>query len=480
MKDRVTEDRLYDKLVLYNEEDYYPMHMPGHKRNTKMMQMVNPYAIDITEINGFDNLHQPEGILKQLSQRLSRIYGAEKSFPLINGSTAGILAGISAATNRGDKVLLARNSHKSVYHAVMLMGLVPVYSYPRQVEGIPVNGGILALEIEDLLIKLKDIKLVVITSPTYEGVVSDIKEIAKVVHTHGAILLVDEAHGAHFGFHEYFPKSAVNLGADLIVQSLHKTLPAFTQTAVLHSNLEHLNHKIEQYLAIYQSSSPSYLLMAGMDRLVSMLEDNSKALFDSFEERLKEFHHSIEALKYLKIWNPLIARQLGEYDLDPSKITISVRDTILTGHQLLEILREKYHIVMEMEAPDYVLGMTSICDTKEGFERLTKALLAIDGRLCIYDVQKNRSAIHIKPVQAMLPQEVMEQKSEQIKLSNSIGRISATFISLFPPGSPVLVPGERIDVEFLDYIEQVKQEGISITGLEGIQRDEIEVVCSAF
>jgi arginine/lysine/ornithine decarboxylase len=473
-------DRLYNKLISYNEEDYYPMHMPGHKRNTELMQMGNPYAIDITEIEGFDNLHQAEGILKQLSERISRLYKAEKSFPLINGSTSGILAGISSATSRGDKVLLARNSHKSVYHAAILMGLKPLYSYPPQLEEIRVNGGILAENIEEALITNKDIKLVVVTSPTYEGVVSDIRAIAEVVHRHNALLLVDEAHGAHFGFHEGFPQSAICLGADLVIQSFHKTLPSFTQTAVLHSNRAELNHKIEQYLAIYQSSSPSYLLMAGMDRLVSMLEDNAKELFNNYYAKLEEFYLTLSALKNLKLLNRQIVGHYGIYELDPSKITISVRNTQLTGHQLQEMLREKYHIIMEMEASDYVLGMTSICDTKEGFERLAKALLVIDQDVAAIKEKKEAQAEHdrlpIVALQAMSPSEAWEHKSDRIALKQSIGRISATFVSLFPPGSPLIVPGEMIGEGLPDYIKNMQQEGITVTGLAGEQKDEIDVL----
>jgi arginine/lysine/ornithine decarboxylase len=499
-------DRLYDKLISYNEEDYYPMHMPGHKRNTKLMQMDNPYAIDITEIEGFDNLHQAEGILKQLSDRISRLYGAERSFPLINGSTAGILAGISAATKRGDKVLLARNAHKSVYHAAVQMELKPIYCYPQKIDELPVNGGILAVEIEEALITNIDIKLVVITSPTYEGIVSDIRLIAEIVHQHGAILLVDEAHGAHFGFHKGFPKSSVGLGADLVIQSFHKTLPSFTQTAVLHSNRRELNHKIEHYLAIYQSSSPSYLLLASIDRLVSMLEDEANSLFESYQEKLDKFYRTLGALKNLTLMDRHIVGHFGIYDLDPSKVTISVKKTQLSGHQLQEILRKQFHIVMEMEASDYVLGMTSICDTQEGFDRLANALLTIDkDEVDLKEKQNSKTEslpqrqtiIHKEaflskeakatkevmlhketrvPRQAMFPYEAYEHEAKPIKLLDSSGRIAANFVSLFPPGSPLLVPGEIIDDRFVDYVKQMQQEGITITGLVGEQKDEIEVV----
>jgi len=473
-------DTLYQKLVQYNKEDYYPMHMPGHKRNTTMLSMVNPYEIDITEIDGFDNLHHAEGILKDLSLRVQSLFGAEKSFLLINGSTAGILAGISAATNKGDKILVARNSHKSVYHAVVVKELNPIYIYPQQGKDIPIGGGILSSQVEALLIKNPDVKLVVITSPTYEGVVSDVEAIATIIHQYGALLLVDEAHGAHFGFHPGFPQSAIKKGADLVIQSIHKTLPAFTQTALLHSNKAELNERIEKYLSIYQSSSPSYLLMAGIDCCISLLEKDVTSLFEAFDEKLKSFYQSMKELKNLQLLDRRMIDQDGIYDLDPSKLTISVKGLTITGPELNNILREKYHIVMEMEAKDYVLGMTSICDTKEGFDRLKEALLEIEQGTCKRKYPASSiTTLSGMPEQAMLPHSAIEQKTEHILLAESAGRISAVFVSIFPPGTPLLVPGEIIKEELLYDFHLAETLGLAITGLSGSEKEWIEVVHTA-
>lgn len=467
-------DRLYNKLTSYVNQDYYPMHMPGHKRNEALLQMENPYKLDITEIEGFDNLHQPEGILYSLSQRINRLYGSGKSYPLINGSTAGILAGICGTTSRGDKVLITRNAHRSVYHAVMLMGLTPVYCYPRQSEELPINGGISPREIEELLINNSDIRLVIITSPSYEGVVSDIGSIAKAAHSHGALLFVDEAHGAHFGFREGFPQSAITQGADLVVQSLHKTLPSFTQTAVLHSNVESLNSRIAWYLSVYQSSSPSYLLMAGMDRCISMLEDNGGELFQTYYDRLTEFYRSMETLRHLKVVGREIVGKDGVFDLDSSKITISVQNTNITGPRLMKTLRDVYHIELEMAAPEYVLGMTGICDTKEGFLRLSEALLEIDGTV-IPSKGYTGLKTSIRPMQVMLPSQAREHGTQRVKLEDSSRKVSAVLISLFPPGAPLIVPGERMEDEMIRYLMQARQEGLTVNGLSGDELDEIEV-----
>ena len=499
---------LYKQLISYTNQDYYPMHMPGHKRNTKLMQMDNPYGIDITEIEGFDNLHQPEELLRSLSERLACLYGARKSYPLVNGSTSGLLAGISAATKQGDSILIARNSHKSVYHAAMLRGLNPIYCYPQKVDQLPINGGILPENIEDLLMKHPEISLVVITSPTYEGVVSDIKAIAEIVHSHKALLLVDEAHGAHFGFHEAFPKSAVTQGADIVIQSLHKTLPAMTQSAVLHCNREELNSKLQKYLAVYQSSSPSYVLMAGIDQCISLLEVRGKELFENYTVLLQEYYSSMIGLNCLQIADHSLVGKYGVYDIDQSKLTVALGGAGLTGHELQVMLREQYHIELEMAASEYVLGMTSIADTREGLERFSKALQEIDCMLHDKKMQNDNSMSNdnieqdrhmplsknlsldnsgeiisgyearqgSSPEIVMLPGEAMESQSEVIEFNESAGRVSAAFISQFPPGAPLLVPGERVSRELVNYIDKIKQEGFTITGLIGEEMNEIEVV----
>ena len=222
---------LEQKLNELEQSDIYPFHMPGHKR--AFLPFANPYAIDITEIEGFDNLHHATGILQEAQQKAADLYGAKKTYYLVNGSTCGLLAAISAAVPRGEKILVARNCHKAVYHAMYLRQLVPVYLYPEDT-AYGIQGQVTPQMVRKQLEQTPDIRAVVITSPTYDGVVSDIKNIADTVHAYGIPLIVDEAHGAHFGFSPEFPENATRLGADAVIMSVHKTLPAFTQTALLH------------------------------------------------------------------------------------------------------------------------------------------------------------------------------------------------------------------------------------------------------
>lgn len=246
--------RLYDRLKEYTNEDYYGFHMPGHKRNHHFMGVDLPYDIDITEIDGFDDLHHAEGILREAEERAAKVFGAEETHFLVNGSTVGILSAVLGSTNRGDKILVSRHCHKSVYHAMYMNDLVPCYVYPEYERDSYLNGKIRKEDIEEMLEKEKSIRAVVIVSPTYDGVSSDVRGIAEVAHRHGVLLIVDEAHGAHFGFHSYFPERANALGADVVIQSLHKTLPSLTQTALLHINGKLANRgKIRRYLGMLQS-----------------------------------------------------------------------------------------------------------------------------------------------------------------------------------------------------------------------------------
>ncbi|MGB8451122.1 MAG: aminotransferase class I/II-fold pyridoxal phosphate-dependent enzyme [Anaerocolumna sp.] len=509
---------LYDLLLEYSNMDYYPMHMPGHKRNTALLNMVNPYTIDITEIEGFDNLHHAEGILLKGMERAANLYGSKHTSYLIGGSTSGILTGISACTQKGDKILVARNAHKSVYHAIYLNELEPVYIYPPREPGFGVNGGIFPEIIEELLIKHPDIKLVMITSPTYEGIVSDVKTIAETAHRYGVPLMVDEAHGAHLGFHPGFPAGSVSLGADIVIHSIHKTLPAFTQSALIHVNGELVDYEeIQRYLSIYQSTSPSYLLMAGIEQCIALLEQKKDELFTAFDKRLHLFYSRMEQLKHLKILTGERVKASGFYALDPSKITVSVKNTNITGNDLYNCLLNPHKIQMEMVSKDYVLGMTSIADTEEGFKRLGDALLEVDRNIkhdtdkkidtdkkMNADENRNRGSYTNKdtnissttnntsninslnmdkfpentepPERVMLSNDAYRRPYEVILLSESIGRITTEYIYLYPPGIPLLVPGERITKALLLQIAEYQQNGLFLQGLQDVEGKYIKVV----
>ncbi len=454
--------RLYDRLEEYSQQDYYGFHMPGHKRNETFMGISLSYGIDITEIEGFDDLHHAGGILKEAQERAAHVFDAKETHFLINGSTVGILSAILGCTEKGDKILIARHCHKSVYHAIYLNELVPRYLYPQFDPDFHMNGEILQRDVERALEAEPDIQAVVIVSPSFDGVVSDVRGIANTVHSYGIPLIVDEAHGAHLGFHEYFPERANRLGADVVINSLHKTLPSLTQTALLHRNGGFADgERIRKYLDMLQSSSPSYLFMASLDACVDLLEKRSTEVFEPYVVRLGNLREELGKLRHLHL--------VRTDHYDPSKIVISTAKTELTSKELYETLLRDYHLQMEMAAGTYVVAMTAIADTEEGFRRLTKALAEIDGRL--RDVEKEAppgGGELPRQEQAVTPYEAgrcEKEKIEEIRWQESEGRVALEYAYLYPPGSPVIVPGERISLEAVGLLRFYEEQGFRIEGM---------------
>lgn len=466
---------LYERLRSYSESDYYPFHMPGHKRS-KENDFINPFCLDITEIENFDNLHHSEGILLEAQKRASALYHSEESYFIINGSTAGLLSAISACTNRGGSILMARNCHKAVYNAVFLNGLQNIYTYPHNTDKYCVNGGLNPERVKQLLINNKNIQAVVITSPTYDGIVSNIKEIASIVHEFKIPLIVDEAHGAHFGFHSYFPQNAIDNGADIVIHSLHKTLPSLTQTAIIHVNGTIVNRdRLKRYLSIYQTSSPSYLLMASIDYCMNLIQRNGKELFYRYVKNLEHFREEMSGLNKLQLLGDSIVGNYDIYDLDRSKLIISVKNTDITGKELYNLLLEKYHLQMEMATSDYVLGMTSIMDTKEGYERLKKALIEIDAT-CNYIENIEKININLEAKICYTITESLDKQMKEYSLSDSIGKVSGEYVYLYPPGIPLIAPGEEITYDLVKQIDKFKKMGLTIEGMNDTLNDKIQIL----
>lgn len=464
---------LYDKLIAYSNSDYYGFHMPGHKRHSAGEDdgpsCRLPYEIDITEIEGFDDLHHPRGILKEVQERSARVFGADETHFLVNGSTAGILSAVCGSTKKGDTVLVARNCHKSVYHAIYLNELKPVYLYPGFDEDLLLNTEIDPQDVKDALERNKEIRAVIIVSPTYDGAVSDVEEIAKIVHEKGLPLIVDEAHGAHLGFHPFFFPNSNKRGADIVIHSVHKTLPSLTQTALLHINGTLADRKkIRKYLDMLQSSSPSYILMASIDRCVRLLEKKGGAMFSSYVEELLCIRRKLSALKHMQL--------ADKENFDKSRLVISVKDADITARELYNRLLSEYHLQMEMAAGTYVLAMTTVGDTKEGMERLTNALLSIDNKI---GFRKEETALPLRNGIPRLkavytPSEAdrladtggEDNRTESLPWEESAGYISAEYAYLYPPGIPVVVPGERMTGEAAELLIWYDRQGFSVEGLK--------------
>lgn len=500
---------IMERLIEYTESDAYPFHMPGHKRQEipdgMQRDFSDPYGIDITEIDGFDNLHHAEGILKDAMDEAAAVYGADRSWYLVNGSTCGILSAVFAVTENGGRILTARNCHKAVYHAIYLNRLRAEYLYPEEIVEFGINGGIRAEDVRKALEKdamrcagkCTKIQAVLITSPTYEGVMSNIRAIADAAHEYGIPLIVDEAHGAHLEYADRchsFPKSALECGADIVIQSLHKTLPCFTQTAILHIKGDRVDQdRVARYLSMFQTSSPSYLFMAGIQRCIRYMDSTGRDGMIRYEERLKWF---MEQMKGLQVLEVLTRDICGKYRAvagwDPSKIVVStMRAKDFHGEELAEMLRKNYHLEMEMTAPEYVIAMTSVLDTDEGFERLTKALLEIDEELLKAEEKRRKTVSEtgdqkentvreraeknckasetlqsriLRPNETMSICEAMDANTGRTALQNTVGKVSAEFIYLYPPGIPIIAPGEVFTREIVEMIEAYKKAGLLVQG----------------
>lgn len=473
------EKTLLEKLEEYSHTDYYPYHMPGHKRHAKGKMPADVLGIDITEIGGFDNLHQPKEIILEEQKRAARLYGAEESFYLVNGSTCGIMSAISTAVPEGGHILMARNCHKSAYHAAYLRNLRQSFLYPEIIEGYDIYEALTPEQVDAALSKLErsgdPADAVLIVSPTYEGRIADVKTIADVVHRRGIPLIVDEAHGAHLGLAPGFAQNSCRQGADLVIHSVHKTLLSMTQTALLHVNGTLIDRvRLRRFLRIYQSTSPSYVLMASIGDAVRQIETEGKELFAEFYRNWSDMMEKLSACKMLRIL-PQGPRQ------DIGKLVISVQKTSLSGQQLFHILLEKYHLRPEMPSMGLVLAMFTVGDTKEGFDRMTEALLEIDGlleegRLTGQLVSNGwqdtaRNLLKLRPALSIPLGEAWDRPAEILPIGQCAGRISGDFINLYPPGVPIVMPGEVLTKEILDNIENCRLAGLNVQGLAAEQKN---------
>ena len=487
------EELLINRLKAYKDSRIYPFHMPGHKRlqlggikgetARSGMDFPNPFFVDITEVEGFDNLHHAQGILKQSMEWAARVYGADRTWYLINGSTCGILASVCGCTRPGGHILMSRNCHKAAYHAAYINHLRTSYVYPQDLPGLGIQGGILPEDVEKALEEHRDIQAVFIVSPTYDGVVSDVSKIADIVHRKGIPLIVDEAHGAHFRFGKWFPDSALDMGADAVIQSVHKTLPSLTQTALLHIKGNYVNSRnIERYLSIFQSSSPSYVFMASIENSIFVMDrmqrERDSVQMKEYEAHLMDLRRRLASMKNLRLVDRDIVGMGGVWDLDVSKIVVSTRGTALSGADLSSILREKYHLEMEMCGADYVTAITTVFDSPEGLQRLGDSLEEIDADVTgTPGSREDGPAVYGMRAQAQCCLwEAMESPSRPVLLKGSEGKISAEFVYLYPPGIPILAPGENIARNILDVIEEYIKKGLPIQGPEDESLETLRVL----
>ncbi len=448
---------IFDYIADYLKKDIYPFHMPGHKRNLDFFGQINFLDFDMTEFDGMDNFHNPKEIIKESQILAAKVFNSKYSFYLTNGSSSGIMAAIMSVCKKGDKILLARNSHKSAYNGVMLAEASPVYIYPKITDD-NLTGGMLPDDVEREIIKNPDIKAVFITSPTYEGFCSNVREISKITKKYNKILIVDEAHGAHFAFSDKFPESSVNY-ADIIIHSLHKTMPSLGQSAIIHITNEKIDiEKIRFYIGIFHTTSPSYIIMALIDRLITNLANN-KIPFDEYTNLLLEYRGRLCNFKQMKLLDIGTTSSGAIVDIDISKLTFFCT---FNCAKLENIFAEKFRLQLEFFSKNHFVALTSVCDTNRGFERFSEALTEIDKSEYTRNISKIFS--YPKPEIKFGINKAINNKSKSLPLAEAVGHISADFIIPYPPGIPLVVPGEIITKEIYFVIKELEANEINFVG----------------
>lgn len=462
------------KTLKEKSDGKYPFHMPGHKRRLFDDEIFSDiYSVDVTETEDFDDLHEAEGILKEAQEKAAKLYGADETHFLVNGSTGGILAAICATVTSNDSVVVAANCHRSVFNAVMLSGADLYVVTPGREKCFDICGGV---DPDFVQRALADTgakgSAVVITSPTYEGIVSDIRAIADICHAHGAVLIVDSAHGAHLGFSDDFPASPVASGADVVISGIHKTMPAMTQTALIHISSKCLSKdRIRKMLTVFSTSSPSYVLMASADSMTHLLAEKGTKLFNDYGKRLRDFYLKASGLKCLTVLDDGMLCEKGSAGHDPGKLVIKDKTGRLSGKELYDILKDEYGLCAEMAGFSYVILMTSVADTDEGFRRLEEALADIDKKLSLMPPADKKAKIpetvfiaegkHDNNMMAAM----FSEGIKHLPVEEAAGRTAADIVTVYPPGIPVTLPGDVITKEAVNSLINAIDCGLKVTGL---------------
>lgn len=470
---------LFNRLVNHYMQKPTSFHVPGHKFGKGINPMGKDkyrdlLTIDLTELNGLDYLHHPKEVILESQQQIAELVQADYSFFLVNGSTSGNLAMILATINPGEKIIVQSNVHKSVIDGLFLAKAKPVYINPELISQLGIAGSINRQVLADMLEKNSDAKAVLLTNPNYYGAGVDLTEIANLVHQYKIPLLVDEAHGAHFGFHPSFPVSALAMGADVVVQSTHKTLSAMTMGSVLHVKSDYIEiERLKLFLAMVQSSSPSYPIMASIELTYSWIKEQGTCLWDKQLDAVKWLEENTVDLKNIK----LIADIDKGYYKDPLKLIIQTQNNLFTGLELQSLLEER-GIYIELADLYNVLAIITLGNSFSDVKRLKKALFEIDNiidsNLSSKDSNKEKFRI-AKEFTAIFDynkgnsipiEKVLYGRNKLLPIKGAIGEISAKAVMAYPPGIPIINYGEEITKDTIEYLLLLKSKRATIHGLE--------------
>jgi arginine decarboxylase len=483
---------LLDALWQCANKNHAPFYTPGHKRGKGISRKLadclgsNVFRADLPELPQLDNLFAPQGVIQEAQELAAAAFGAEKTWFLVNGSTCGVEAAILATCGVGDKIILPRNVHYSAIAGLILSGAIPIFVYPEYDRVLDIAHSITPEGVANALAQHPDAKAVMMVYPTYFGVCGDVEAIASLAHQYNIPLLVDEAHGAHFAFHPELPKSALSAGADLAVQSIHKVLGAMTQASMLHVQGSRVNiDRVSKSLQLLQSTSPSYLLLASLDAARQQMAMQGKELMARTLQLADEARNRISQIPGLSVLQA-IEKTPDLVAFDRTRLTVTVSDLGLTGFEADEILHQELGVTAELPSLQHLTFIISLGNTEADIERLVQAFTTLAKRFGQGEREKVKSqkskiksqkTLHHQPYISLLtPREAFFSSTETLPIEQTSDHISAELVCPYPPGIPVLMPGEAIAPEALDYLLQIKAMGGFISGCADPSLNQLKVV----
>ena len=472
---------IFEALERYKSMRIVPFDVPGHKRgkgNPELTKFLGEkcLTVDVNSMKPLDNLCHPVSVSKEAEELAARAFGAQHAFFMVNGTTSAVQSMIMSVCKRGDKIIMPRNVHRSAINALIISGAVPVYVNPSINKQLGIPLGMSVADVKKAIEQNPDAKAVLVNNPTYYGICSDLRTITKLAHQHGMKVLVDEAHGTHFYFGENLPVSAMAAGADMAAVSMHKTGGSLTQSSFLLSNHPDLHQGyIRQIINLTQTTSGSYLLLSSLDLSRRNLALHGKEIFARVKELAQYAREEINKLGGFYAFSSELIDGDAIFDFDTTKLSVHTRDIGLAGIEVYDLLRDEYDIQIEFGDIGNILAIISVGDNMFVMERLISAMAEIKR---IY--QKDKAGMYdheyINPEVVMTPQEAFYAAKRAMPIEQSAGQICSEFVMCYPPGIPILAPGERITQEILDYIAYAKEKGCFLTGTEDIHIENINVV----
>lgn len=479
------ETPLFTGLVEHAKKNPTQFHIPGHKKGNGMDPQFrafvgdNALSIDLINIGPLDDLHQPKGMIKKAQDLAAEAFGADHTFFSVQGTSGAIMTMVMSVCGPGDKILVPRNVHKSVMSAIVFSGATPVFIHPEIDPVLGISHGITPESVEKALEQHPEAKAVLVINPTYFGIAGDLRKIVEIAHSHDIPVLVDEAHGVHIHFHEDLPLSAMQAGADMAATSVHKLGGSMTQSSILNVREGLVSPKrVQTILSMLTTTSTSYLLLASLDAARKRLAIEGKELIEKTIHLAEKTRDQINEIENLRCIGREILGTAATYDMDPTKLIVSVKNLGITGYDVEKWLREKFNIEVEMSDLYNILCIITPGDTEDDLQKLVNALRELSNECSHQSDNTANPAVLLPdiPVLALTPRDAFYAETEVVPFEESAGRIIAEFLMVYPPGIPIFIPGEIITEDNLKYIKMNSEAGLPVQGAEDYELKTLRVI----